>query len=361
MTGTKQPQGRVENSRPVGTQVDKADTRPRTGSCYKCGQAEHFATDPQCPLYGREKHLRVGRIVDGEEDEDGPASENVRETVREDDGDGGYPQSDYKGLEYESADDEQEVDAVEMNVMRIEATEMVWEPSWAEATKEIVQSFHMDVKPQTRSIQTTWIYDPRVQRILEDKWEQPQRDAYYQQPLCVQVMINGQATYMLFDWGRRTMDSISPTFAYIVMAARIQLDKQVGLQLGARGSHTKISYGAKARMAVVQVDDSEEYYFHVVDIDRYDIILGTPFFTKHNVVLDFKNIAIWVDCESVLVYNTVDEARSDEVTSGTPPEEHGKQRTNGNTNSGGTSLRRRSGAVSKDHSPAPHRADKVAS
>ena len=92
------------------------------------------------------------------------------------------------------------------------------------------------------------------------------------------------------------------------MADRIKLEEQVGLQLGARGSRTKISFGAKARLSIGPVD--EDYYMDVVDIDRYDLILGTPFFRKHNVVLDFRNHTIRIDGREVPVYNEVDDAEA---------------------------------------------------
>ena len=59
-------------------------------------------------------------------------------------------------------------------------------------------------------------------------------------------------------------------------------------------------------MKVGPVD--ENYYFDVVDIDRYDLILGTPFFTKHNVKLNFDNRTIIIDGVSVDPYTAVDEA-----------------------------------------------------
>ena len=76
--------------------------------------------------------------------------------------------------------------------------------------------------------------------------------------------------------------------------------------MGAKGSRTKINHGAKARIEIGPVRES--YYFDVVDIDRYDLILGTPFFTKHDVALDFRNRTIKIDGVEVPTYNKIDEA-----------------------------------------------------
>ncbi len=52
----------------------------------------------------------------------------------------------------------------------------------------------------------------------------------------------------------------------------------------------------------------KQYYFDVVDTDRYDVILGTPFFTRHKVELDFKNHYTVINSKAIPVYNAVHEA-----------------------------------------------------
>lgn len=89
---------------------------------------------------------------------------------------------------------------------------------------------------------------------------------------------------MLFDSGCTT-DSITPEFAYICKASRVDLKEPVGLQLGTKGSKTRINFGARATLTVGTV--KKEHYFDVVDIDRYDAILGTVFCREHGVLLDF--------------------------------------------------------------------------
>ena len=122
---------------------------------------------------------------------------------------------------------------------------------------------------------------------------------------CAEVVINGVPAYTLFDSGCTT-DSISPTLAFVTKADCIELSEQMNLQLGAKGSRTKINHGAKANMKIGTVD--EDHYFDVVDIDRYDVILGTPFFLEHNVTLDFGNRTITIDGHEVPVYTRIDEA-----------------------------------------------------
>ena len=269
--------------------------------------------------------MRAGRVVADDEDdydkkeeeqiEDGTADPEEGLTIDavplDDDELDASPRSDYQGLGYDSGS-EWEGEGLAMASMRLEqiaplpSAPRQEQGGWTGAIKCIAQSFQMSTAIPSRSVRTAWIYDPRI-RHLTDKRDQPNRDLQMQRPLCAQVIVNGEVAYALFDSGCTT-DSISPTFAYIAMADRIQLDEQVGLQLGARGSRTKISYGARANVQVGPVNDY--YYMDVVDIDRYDLILGTPFFSKYDVVLDFKNRTIVINGDPVPVYNDVDEAEA---------------------------------------------------
>lgn len=105
----------------------------------------------------------------------------------------------------------------------------------------------------------------------------------------MEVVVNGVKAYTLFDSGCTT-DSIAPDMAHIAQAERVKLKEQVGLQLGCIGSQTKINYGAWVNLTVGPV--SQKHYVDVVNIDRYDLILGTVFCHKHGVVLDFQNRVI---------------------------------------------------------------------
>jgi hypothetical protein len=43
----------------------------------------------------------------------------------------------------------------------------------------------------------------------------------------------------------------------------------------------------------------DDVYIDVVNIDRYDMIIGTPFMRKHGLVLDFKNNALSIRGEPI--------------------------------------------------------------
>ena len=153
-------------------------------------------------------------------------------------------------------------------------------------------------------MKAAWLYDPKVRRTSEPA-DQPQRNLQAQRPLCVELEINGVKAYTLLDTGCTT-DTISPEMAYLAKADRVDLKEQLNLQLGAKGSRTVINYGARPRIRIGSVD--EVYYMDVVDIDRYDAVLGTTFCMAHNVVLDMKKRKVWVDGQEVPTYEAVQES-----------------------------------------------------
>ena len=80
---------------------------------------------------------------------------------------------------------------------------------------------------------------------------------------------------------------ISPDFICTTGIVPIKLEQPIGLQLMCMGSKSTINYGAKStitfRIACV------EEYFDIANIDYYNIILGTPFFQRLNITLDFTS------------------------------------------------------------------------
>ena len=80
---------------------------------------------------------------------------------------------------------------------------------------------------------------------------------------------------------------LSPNF---IRAAKIELfplDKPIGIQLAVTGSKSVINYGANTTIKYEGRESKE--YFDIINIDCYDVILGTPFLRKHKVIIDFVN------------------------------------------------------------------------
>ena len=127
---------------------------------------------------------------------------------------------------------------------------------------------------------------------MHTKIDRPRRSKAYESCLATYVKTNGMEALTLFDSGSST-DVISPDFAQVSDTRVYTLDKAVPLQLGTVGSRASINYGT--RTSVELGDRKEEgYYFDVVNIDRYDAILGAPFMRKFGIRLDFNDNSIVV-------------------------------------------------------------------
>ena len=76
----------------------------------------------------------------------------------------------------------------------------------------------------------------------------------------------------------------------LIRAAKIEpflLDKPIGIQLAVTGSKSVINYGVN--MTIKYEGRELKEYFDIINIDYYDVILGTPFLRKHKVMIDFIN------------------------------------------------------------------------
>ncbi|KAI0323611.1 hypothetical protein GY45DRAFT_1208041, partial [Cubamyces sp. BRFM 1775] len=117
--------------------------------------------------------------------------------------------------------------------------------------------------------------------------------------LCAEIPINSIKALVLFNSGCTT-DSMTHKMAYLCRADCVDLDEPVGLQLGTKGSRTRINFGARATVQIGQL--RTDHYFDVVDIDKYDVILGTTFCREHNVVLNFGNNLVTVNGQPIRLF-----------------------------------------------------------
>jgi len=54
-----------------------------------------------------------------------------------------------------------------------------------------------------------------------------------------------------------------------------------------------INFGAQTRLKLGTIKE-DDAYIDVVNLDRYDMIIGTPFMRKHGLVLDFNKDLLYV-------------------------------------------------------------------
>ena len=92
-------------------------------------------------------------------------------------------------------------------------------------------------------------------------------------PVVIKVAINGEPARALIDSGSMG-DFMSSTLVDQLKLKRDILEKAVGLQLAVQGSRSKINAQVSARLEYQ--NSSAMRKFDVININDYDIILGTP-------------------------------------------------------------------------------------
>src|ERR1700720_87215 len=97
------------------------------------------------------------------------------------------------------------------------------------------------------------------------------------------VSINRIRAYTLFDSGSTT-DAVSPNLAQVAELPLLALDKPVTLQLGCSDSRSKVNFATTAMINFELVHAL--IFLDIANLDKYDCILGTPFMTKHKIILD---------------------------------------------------------------------------
>ncbi|KAJ7230577.1 hypothetical protein GGX14DRAFT_384501 [Mycena pura] len=103
------------------------------------------------------------------------------------------------------------------------------------------------------------------------------------------VKINSKDAFTLFDSGCTT-EACSPDFARISGVTVFPIEAPITLQLGTAGSRSKINHGMKAPMQYGSIKTTE--YFDILNLDRFNAIIGTKFMCKHGIALDFETNTI---------------------------------------------------------------------
>lgn len=92
--------------------------------------------------------------------------------------------------------------------------------------------------------------------------------------------------YALFDTGS-TGDLMAPEFSFVSRSPTFKLTEEVPLQLGCKGSRSKVISGVRVD-ATLGETKIKDVYFDIANIDRYDAILGIPFMWENNILLDVR-------------------------------------------------------------------------
>ncbi|GJJ10378.1 hypothetical protein Clacol_004604 [Clathrus columnatus] len=116
-------------------------------------------------------------------------------------------------------------------------------------------------------------------------------------PIIVEVFINGSPAQALFDSGSLA-DFISTTLANQLHLQRDILQKPLTLQIAVQGSQLKINCSVAVNFLYQNIKSIQ--HFDIVNLDTYDIILGTPFIFQHSVLLGLNPSCVLIESEDPL-------------------------------------------------------------
>ncbi len=292
---TTVPKSNDATFKPVANRPATPAQSRTPNSCFGCGQVGHYTNDPVCPQFRKPR-------------QGAPASRPQQRTrfhaQRVDmAGDDAARTGDTMGNPYEvdpwagagsqyDSEEERGLPPSEgggSEVIRAQAMAMRITDVPSDEEDQIV--LHMRAGRVTPPAKTFAHSTSVRRRDSTPDTVQPKRDRRLQASLCALINVNGIMAYTLFDSGSTT-DSVSPEFVHVSGAKTVKLSEQVILQLGCSGSRSKISYGTWVPIQFGPV--AETMYFDIVNLDRYDCVIGTPFMNTHGISLDFEQRAIVV-------------------------------------------------------------------
>ena len=160
------------------------------------------------------------------------------------------------------------------------------EPDDSDAIEQRIQSICVWQDTGWTAKQTTTVI-----RKLSASMMCPKRPASQIWPLVAKMMINGLDAIVMFDTGS-TSDAVSPEFARVVNMKIHSLDEQLGIQLGCKGSKSKIVFGTSGPVWYSSIVGT--HYFDVVNIDQFDTIISMGFMHKFGITLEPKHDSILI-------------------------------------------------------------------
>jgi hypothetical protein len=90
---------------------------------------------------------------------------------------------------------------------------------------------------------------------------------------------------------------MSSTLADQLKVKRETLSAPLGLQLAVQGSRSKINTTTLARMQYQGIDAAR--HFDIINLNSYDIILGTPWLYQHKVCIRLNPARIIIGCDDL--------------------------------------------------------------
>ncbi|GJE91949.1 retroviral-like aspartic protease [Phanerochaete sordida] len=114
--------------------------------------------------------------------------------------------------------------------------------------------------------------------------------------MALRATVNGLAASVLLDTGS-TINAVSPEFTRVARLQPFELSNPISLQLGCVGSRSKANFGVEDDIHIDGV--KHRVYMDVVNVPKYDIVLGLPFMHQVQMILDFRRYTITISGRSI--------------------------------------------------------------
>ncbi|KAL0571045.1 hypothetical protein V5O48_010913 [Marasmius crinis-equi] len=296
----------------------------RNGSCWACKGFGHFMNDPKCPK--RTSKVQFARILEEHEPDD---KTTFRISIGEDETEADEPAQDtqedpYAARLYKEDIDEDGLGQDAQNAFAYEQTYTLNQGDNSRGGARLATTYEppyidednaefpheegvLDYGEYWRSIQEIPGEEGYFAASVEPKWSKvhkmgmrPRREFEENRCLAAWVSINGIKCFTLFDTGS-TANIISPDIATVADVDIFQLKNPVILQLGTKGSRSRINYGCEAEFAFGSKEEpiTGRTYIDVANIDRYDMVIGCAFMRKYGVSVDLKNDTIRIEGKAI--------------------------------------------------------------
>jgi hypothetical protein len=282
-------------------------------TCHACGQKGHYRGSKECPNTPSSARLHaMGAEADA--GNTAPANDNIVEENTFDSDEYNDDVEDFGPAEVETESGDVGTGAIIASI-HVDDTQndndtVVYVAAMATSqpsddvtvAQKLMQSVREDyelrgsgVKPRTigrtsKQIQANstkeWASNSNVKPIHPG---QSGKTQVQRQGLTALVKVNGIEAYTCWDSGSE-LDAISPDFTRATGVEPAAKKSALRIRLGTKGSSATTSYEVSPML-----DFGNTKFTHdldVVNLDRWDLLLGSPFCNKHGVVLDYNDRTI---------------------------------------------------------------------
>ena len=116
-------------------------------------------------------------------------------------------------------------------------------------------------------------------------------------PVVVKLEVNGHPVRALLDSGSLG-DFVSSTLVDQLAIKRDTLDPPLSLHLAVQGSRSKVNARASVNLKYQGINES--HTLDIINLNNYDLILGTPFMYQHQICLGFNPARVVVGSDIAL-------------------------------------------------------------